>query len=124
MKQLHLNRSPRFRALLAAVVGGVAFVSAAPDAEAAGKTVNITEGDKENASTWLFTPKDATITVGSVVTWVNKGAQDHAAASDTGAFDSGVMKPGASFKHKFDAPGEYPYTCTMHAYMTGKVIVQ
>ena len=120
----HLTASPRFRVLLAAVVGGVAFISVAPDADAANATVNITEGDKENAATWLFTPKEVTVTPGSVVTWVNKGAQDHAAASDTGAWDSGVMKPGAKFSHKFTAPGEFPYTCTMHAYMTGKVFVK
>ena len=120
----HLSRSRRFRVLLAAVVGGVAFVSVAPDADAANGTVNITEGDKENAATWLFTPKEVTVTPGATVTWINKGGQDHASASDTGAWDSGVMRPGAKFVHKFDAPGEYPYTCTMHAYMTGKVFVK
>ena len=119
-----LTASPRFRIVLAAVVGGVAFISAAPNADAANATVNITEGDKENAATWLFTPKEVTVTNGGVVTWFNKGGQDHAAASDTGAFDSGIMKPGGKFAHKFTAPGEYPYTCTMHAYMTGKVIVK
>ena len=119
-----LTRSRSLRVLLAAVVGGVAFVSAAPGADAANVTVNINEGDKENAATWVFAPKEVTVPVNSVVTWVNKGAQDHASASDTGAWDSGVMRPGATFKHKFTAPGEYPYMCTMHAYMTGKVFVK
>jgi len=119
-----LTASPRFRVVLAAVVAGVAFVSAAPDADAANATVNITEGDKENAATWLFTPKEVTVTNGGTVTWINKGGQDHTATSDTGAFDSGNLKPGAKAAHKFTAPGEYPYSCNQHAYMTGKVIVK
>ena len=121
---MHLARSHRFRVVLAAVVSGVAFVSAAPDADAANKTVNITEGDKENAATWLYSPKDVTVPVNSIITWANKGSQDHTATSDSGAFDSGNLKPGATFKHKFTAPGEYPYSCVQHAYMTGQVIVQ
>ena len=34
------------------------------------------------------------------------------------------MNPGDMFKYKFDVPGEYPYFCTLHPWMTGTVIVE
>ena len=29
-----------------------------------------------------------------------------------------------TFSHTFATPGEYPYICTMHPYMVGKIIVR
>ena len=46
-----------------------------------------------------------------------------------GKFDSGLQGPsaltakGKTFEHKFDAAGEFPYLCTLHPGMVGKVIV-
>ena len=53
-----------------------------------------------------------------------------AGAADVGkAFDSGLAGPtaltakGKTFEHKFDAAGEFPYFCTLHPTMVGKVTV-
>jgi plastocyanin len=119
----HLIGSTKFRLLLGTALSGVAFVGAVP-AEAAPTAVAIVEGDAENAATWNYNPKELAVPVGATITWTNRGKQDHTASSDSGAFDSGVMKPGGVFKHKFAAVGEYPYTCTMHAYMVAKIIVR
>jgi len=38
-------------------------------------------------------------------------------------FDSGLMGPGQSFALKFDQPGAYSFTCTLHLGMNGKIMV-
>ena len=38
-----------------------------------------------------------------------------------GSFDSGIINPGDSFPFVFNKAGEYPYYCTIHPFMTGKV---
>jgi plastocyanin len=43
--------------------------------------------------------------------------------SDAGAFKSPVLQPGASFSFTFTKPGSYSYHCSIHPFMTGKVVV-
>jgi plastocyanin len=38
-------------------------------------------------------------------------------------FNSGYIVPGQSFAFKFDQPGEYRYTCTLHPSMNGEITV-
>jgi plastocyanin len=38
-------------------------------------------------------------------------------------FGSPVRKSG-TFSHRFDQPGTFQYRCTLHANMTGRVIVE
>jgi nitrite reductase (NO-forming) len=70
-------------------------------------------------------------TVGSMVTWKNDDSAPHTVTSGTvesnrptpdGRFDSGIMNAGDSFPFVFDKAGDYPYYCTIHPWMTGKVI--
>ncbi|MGH8013449.1 MAG: cupredoxin domain-containing protein [Candidatus Binataceae bacterium] len=88
-----------------------------------------------------FQPKSVTITVGETVEWKNVGNSMHHATSDSslaikgtdvanprGAqpFDSGFMRPGETFSHKFMMPGIYRYVCVAHeaSGMSGTVIVK
>lgn len=114
--------SRKLRLLLAVSLSGIAFFGPLPTAQAQ-QAVSIVEGDPGNAGTWSFDPAEVTVPAGTTVTWNHRGQQQHSVSSDTGAFDSGTMNAGSSWAHKFDAPGEYPYTCTPHPYMTGKVTV-
>lgn len=108
--------------LLATSLSGIALLSAAP-AQAAGQAVDMTEGNPKDDKTWVFTPRDITVKKGTAVAWTNKGKQPHTAAANDGSFDSGTMKSGARFEHVFNAPGEFPYTCTFHPGMNGMVRV-
>lgn len=63
---------------------------------------------------FAFQPSTTTITVGTTVTWKNNGAVAHTVTSDTGAFDSGQLQPGASYTHTFNASGAFPYHCANH----------
>lgn len=118
----HLSTSRKIRVLLVAALSGIAFLGQLPSAEAA-TAVGILEPDPDNAATWKFDPAELTVPAGTTVEWTHKGKQDHSVSSDTGAFDSQTMAPGQKWSHTFSAPGEYPYTCTPHPYMTGKVTV-
>ena len=74
-------------------------------------------------SDFAYTPSVILIPAGTTVRWTNNGAVNHTVTSDTPLFDSGTMAPGASFEYRFDVPGTYPYHCTLHPSMIGKVIV-
>jgi plastocyanin len=108
--------------LLATSLSGIALLSAAP-AQAAAQAVDMTEGNPKDDKTWVFTPRDITVKKGTAVAWTNKGKQPHTAAANDGSFDSGTMKSGARFEHVFNAPGEFPYSCTFHPGMNGLVRV-
>jgi len=41
-----------------------------------------------------------------------------------GTFKSAALDTDDTFSHTFAAPGEYPYICTIHPYMAGKIIVK
>ena len=65
-----------------------------------------------------------TVPVGTTVTWTNMDAVAHTTTSDTGAWDSGTLTPGASFQHTFTSPGTFTYHCMIHPYMHGTIVVQ
>jgi plastocyanin len=118
-------RSLRSRTLclaLACAVSGVTLLAAVP-ADAAGTAVAMVEGNAKDANTWKFEPANITVKAGTPVAWTNKGKQPHSASANDGSFDSGAMKGGATWEHKFDRPGEFAYVCTFHPQMTGVVKV-
>jgi plastocyanin len=39
-------------------------------------------------------------------------------------FKSPVLGTSETFGHRFDAPGAYPYFCSLHPKMTGTVVVR
>ena len=71
-----------------------------------------------------FVPYHLTVEVGDRVTWINNDTIPHTATSDSRAFDSGNMAPGASFSMTFPTAGTSTYHCTLHPGMIGTVNVQ
>ena len=71
---------------------------------------------------FAFVPAEITIKAGSSVTWTNKDSPPHSVVGDGWASDT--LPPGGTYTKKFDKAGEYPYHCSIHPSMTGKVIVQ
>jgi plastocyanin len=76
------------------------------------------------AKDFMFSPTPLTVKAGSTVTWTNKDDEPHTVVSDTGVFKSGGMDTNESFSYKFDKPGTYHFTCSIHPRMVGTVIVQ
>jgi plastocyanin len=69
----------------------------------------------------MFRPGTVTIAAGGSVTFVNDDDRQHTATG--GAFDSGILDPGASFTQSFAEAGSFPYVCLIHPDMTGTVEV-
>jgi len=44
--------------------------------------------------------------------------------SDTRLFKSGGMDTNETFSFKFDKPGTYHFTCSIHTRMVGTIVVQ
>jgi plastocyanin len=118
-----------------------------------GAAPGFSQGDKTDNNTVVvhmtdqppmkFVPDHVSIKVGQSVEWINdtddqgpahnvttdpSRVQDPShVSSPNGAesFDSGVIKPGRSFVHKFTVPGTYHYTCSPHeGTMRGQIDVQ
>lgn len=60
-----------------------------------------------------FRPENITVTLGTQVTWVNKGAKKHTVTAGT-LFDADILE-GQSFSYTFDKPGAYQYYCVIHS---------
>jgi plastocyanin len=71
----------------------------------------------------LFSPRQVTIAAGGTVTWRNEDDRDHTATATGGAFNSGNLAQGASYRKQFDTAGTFPFLCALHPEMTGTVTV-
>jgi YVTN family beta-propeller protein len=73
---------------------------------------------------FAFTPAEITIPPGESVTWTNDDGAPHGLKFHDGAQGTDLLLPGASFSRRFDQPGTYDYNCSVHPYMTGRVVVR
>ena len=107
----------RFAGLLLAslaLVGTVAACGGDDDDSASSSPGAVTVKDN------YFSPKSSTVKVGDKVTWTFKGQSAHNVTFD--GFNSKLMKSG-TYSHAFDKAGSYDYHCTIHAGMTGTIVV-
>src|SRR5260370_2897804 len=72
-----------------------------------------------------FGPATLTVAVGTTVTWTNRDDIPHTvvSADDPKAFKSKVLDTDEKFSYTFAKAGTYPYYCSIHPKMTGKVVV-
>jgi len=71
-----------------------------------------------------FTPVELKVAVGTTVTWTNGDDIPHTVVSTDKVFKSKVLDTGDKFSFTFTTAGTFPYFCSIHPKMTGKVIVQ
>ncbi len=71
-----------------------------------------------------FSPDIVKIKAGTEVRWRNNESSVHTVTADDGSFSSGPLEQGGEFRKQFMKPGTYSYTCEMHPFMTGKVVVE
>jgi plastocyanin len=95
---------------------GSASVRANDQASAANAEVKI-----DNFS---FGPETLTVPVGTTVTWTNRDDIPHTVVSTDGVFKSKVRDTDEKFSYTFAQAGTYPYYCSVHPKMTGKIVVQ
>jgi plastocyanin len=75
-------------------------------------------------SGFAFVPSTLTVSVGTTVTWTNKDSVTHTVTSNDNLFNSGDLANGATFQHAFNQKGTFDYHCSIHTFMTGKIIVE
>ena len=71
-----------------------------------------------------FGPQTLTVSVGTTVVWTNRDDIPHTVVSTDGVFKSKVRDTDEKFSYTFTKAGTYPYFCSVHPKMTGKVVVQ
>jgi len=72
----------------------------------------------------VFLPENATVAVGTKVTWINHDQDPHTVVERSRKFNSGAMDTNDSFSFTFTDPGTYKYFCTLHPAMVGTVTVK
>jgi len=73
---------------------------------------------------FAFAPATLAVGAGETVTWTNDDGAPHGLAYKDGAQGVNPLLPGASFSRTFDKPGTYDYICSVHPYMSGRVVVR
>jgi amicyanin len=107
------------RWIILSVTGIALMAGAASAAEPAAATVQV------SISSYKFDPPVLTVPVGTTVVWTNHDDVPHTVTSTDKTFkSSGALDQGDSYSYTFKAAGTYNYYCTVHPFMTAKVIVQ
>jgi plastocyanin len=118
-----MRRSVSAAALLAMLGFGIAGLRAG--------TINLAAGAQQKLQTlevkidnFSFGPTEITVPVGTTVTWTNRDDIPHTVVSTDKVFKSKVLDTDEKFSFIFSKAGTYPYFCSIHPKMTGKVVVQ
>ena len=100
-------------------------------AELGAGTGNFTASAQQKAETaevkidnFSFGPAELTVSAGTTVTWINRDDIPHTVVSTDKVFKSKVLDTDEKFSFTFSKAGTYPYFCSIHPKMTGKIIVQ
>ena len=94
-------------------------------------SVLIVEGSSSPTISKPYDPSPLTVKTGTSVTWTNNDSSIHTVTSglpekgDVGTlFDSSLINPGNTFVHVFDKQGTFDYSCTLHPFMHGQIVVK
>jgi plastocyanin len=119
-------RRRRTGLVLGAVAVTALLAAALPELTAAGEAVVAAAASPATVKidNFTFAPATLTVTAGTTVTWKNEDDSPHRIGDKNGTFKSAALDTDDTFSHTFAAPGEYPYICTIHPYMVGKIIVK
>lgn len=72
----------------------------------------------------VYLPSTITVPVGTTVQWTNRDEETHTVTSMTGSFGSRGLDLDEAYSYTFTTPGTYPYTCDLHPFMGGTIVVQ
>ena len=81
-------------------------------------------GTEVRIDNFNFGPETLTVPINSTVTWVNKDDVPHVIASNDGLFKSKALDTDDKYSFTFIKAGTYPYYCSVHPKMVGKIVVQ
>ena len=115
---------PRVRRWLAAALTTQMLMLAPLSAALAAEPTGAAQPVVIRIVNFTFGPETVTVTPGTAVTWINGDDIPHTVVAQSKAFRSKTLDTDDSYTFTFEAPGEYPYFCSLHPHMTGKVVVK
>ena len=71
-----------------------------------------------------YSPATLTVKAGTEVTWTNHDDMPHTVTSEDKSFKSKALDTDEKFTFTPTKPGTYPYYCSIHPKMTGKLVVE
>jgi plastocyanin len=75
-------------------------------------------------SGFKYQPDILTVNVGDTVEWRNADIVPHTVTAVDKSFSSGSIAPGTTWRFVAKRAGVFPYTCTPHPNMKGKLVVR
>jgi plastocyanin len=94
-------------------------------AMAAGHSLSATAAEAEvKIDNFTFAPQQLRVKAGTTVIWINEDDIPHTVASTTRQFKSAALDTDQRFSFTFTTPGSYEYFCSLHAHMTGTIVVE
>ena len=107
--------------LLSGILGATAALFAAAPSMPLEGAVNSAAIQIDN---FHYSPPTLVVAPGTTVTWTNDDDSPHSVREKDGKFKSAALDTDDKFSQTFTAPGEYEYFCSIHPYMTGKIVVK
>lgn len=74
-------------------------------------------------SNFTFVPTVLTVKPGTTVTFENEDDIPHLVVANDGSFRSSALDTHDTYTITFSKPGDYPYFCSLHPHMQGKIVV-
>ena len=104
-------------AMAATSCGTNSTASSGENPPAIAATIHIADGK--------FEPRIIDIAVGGSVTWINDDVASHNVKFlEPSTFNSGIIKPAATWTQTFTSAATYDYYCDFHNSMKGSVVVR
>jgi amicyanin len=103
----------------------VATAAACGSSSSGGSPASSGSGNTVVIKGFKFNPSTLTVKAGTKVTFTNDDSTTHnTRSSGSSTINSGDLSKGQTYTVTFTKPGTYNYTCTIHPFMHGTVIVQ
>jgi plastocyanin len=111
--------------LIAGCGGGDSGSATAKPSQSSSSSASGQSSTKVTISDFKFMPNALTVQPGARVNVTNDDSAPHTVTADDGnSFDTGTLGQGSSKTISVSKPGTYPYHCSIHAFMHGKLIVK
>jgi plastocyanin len=72
----------------------------------------------------MYAPDRLEVAAGTAIEWKNDDQVAHTLTADDASWDSGMLEPGATWRHTFTTAGSIPFHCAPHPFMKGVVVVR
>jgi len=116
-----MNKILLIIALIVVVVGGY-FILKGSIKSSTPASVQTFAANTVSIKNFAFNPGTLTVKAGTTVTWTNEDQVSHQIKSDM--FNSNLLKQGNSFQFTFAQKGSYQYSCAIHPFMKGRIVVE